>query len=369
VTGTPRSSPGVEQVTASAYTIPTDSPEADGTLAWDATTLVLVEVSAAGHTGTGWTYAPAAVARVVREQLAPTLGGRDAMAPAGAWNAMTVALRNAGRPGLGAMALSALDIALWDLAGRLADLPLPTMWGHHNGCEVPVYGSGGFTTYDTERTRAQLTGWAELGLPRVKIKIGEGRGTNEARDLRRAELTRDVVGNDVEVFVDANGAYSTAQACRVGAHLDELGVTWFEEPVTSDDPAGLGRVRDHVAADVAAGEYGWSLDYYRDLVSAVDCLQVDVTRCGGFTEWFRIVAFAAAHHLDVSGHCAPYLTVPAAAATTTFRHLEWFHDHVRIEQSLFEPTPDPVAGALVPPDAPGHGLTFRRADATRHRVA
>ncbi len=194
--------------------------------------------------------------------------------------------------------------------------PLTALWGHDSNVPVPVYGSGGFTSYEEKQTRTQLTDWLGLGLPRVKIKIGEERGTNVTRDLERTALTRQVVGDSVEVFVDANGGYTTGQACRVGANLDDLGVSWFEEPVTSDDASGLARVRDHVAADVAAGEYGWSLGYYTRLMPALDCVQVDVTRCGGYTEWFRIVALAAAHHLEVSGHCAPYATVPAAAASS-----------------------------------------------------
>jgi L-alanine-DL-glutamate epimerase-like enolase superfamily enzyme len=361
--------PIVQRVDVSAYTIPTDVPEADGTLSWDSTTLVLVRITTGDQTGTGWTYAPAAATKVVREQLAPVVIGHSALAPSVTWESMVRALRNAGRPGLGAMALSAVDIALWDLAARLLDAPLTTLWGHEVGTPVPVYGSGGFTSYSDDRTRDQLADWLQLGLPRVKIKIGEDRGTNVTRDLERAALTRQVVGDAVEVFVDANGAYTPARACRVGKQLDALGVTWFEEPVTSDDPPGLQIVRDHVAADIAAGEYGWDLGYYTGLIPVLDCVQVDVTRCGGYTEWFRVVALAAAHHLEVSGHCAPYVTVPAAGAAINFRHQEWFHDHVRIEQAFFEPTPDPVAGSLIPPRAPGHGLTFRKTDATRYRVA
>jgi L-alanine-DL-glutamate epimerase-like enolase superfamily enzyme len=356
-------------MTAAAYTVPTETPEADGTLAWSSTTLVLVHVAAGGQVGVGFTYAPAAAAKVVRDQLAPVVLGADATAPATTWQAMVTAIRNAGRPGLVSMALSAVDIALWDLAGRLRQLPLTTLWGHAPGAGVSVYGSGGFTSYDENQTEAQLAGWLDLDLPRVKIKIGEDGGSNEARDLDRALVVRELAGTGVEVFVDANGAYTTAQACRVGAVLDKLGVTWFEEPVSSDDVTGLARVRDHVGADVAAGEYGWGLDYYPQLLPAVDCVQVDVTRCGGYTEWFRIAALAAAHHVEVSGHCAPYLSVPAAAATLGFRHQEWFSDHVRIEQMFFENTPDPVAGTLVPPDAPGHGLTFKTANTNGFRVA
>ena len=138
-----------------------------------------------------------------------------------------------------------------------------------------------------------------------------------ARDLERVALVRRVGGDDVEVFVDANGGYDAQQAVRVARRLDDLGVIWFEEPVSSDDHVGLRRVRESSAADVTAGEYGDGLAYFAHLLAAdtVDCVQVDVTRCGGYTEWRRIAALAAAHGLEVSGHCAPSLHAPAAMAT------------------------------------------------------
>ena len=360
--------PLVGSVAAAAYTVPTDRPEADGTVAWDATTMVVVEARSGDAVGTGWTFGPAAAVAVVAELLAPVVEGRSALAPGSAQAAMVRAVRNAGRAGLVGMAISAVDIALWDLAARLHDLPLARCWGAEPA-PVPVYGSGGFTTYSDDELADQLTGWVEQGIGRVKIKIGEAWGRRVARDLERTALARDAVGPDVELYVDANGAYSVGQAVRVGRRLDDLGVSWFEEPVSSDDLAGLATVRAAVDADVAAGEYGYDLDTFARLAPVVDCLQIDVTRCGGYTEWLRVASVAAAHHLDVSAHCAPYLTAPVAAATPRLRHLEWFHDHVRIARELVEGYADPVDGSLMPLDAPGHGLAVRREAAERYRVA
>ena len=319
-------------------------------------------VEAGGKTGLGYTYAPDAAVPVVEGLLAGVVEGRDALAPEGANDAMARAVRNAGRPGLVAMAISAVDIALWDLAARLHGTPLHRLWGA-DPQPVEVYGSGGFTTYDEGRLRSQVEGWCELGLRRVKIKIGESWGTRVDRDLHRAALAREVAGDPTdggaELFVDANGGYSAGKAIRVGDALDDLGVTWFEEPVSSDDLPGLARVRDGIAADVTAGEYGYDLTYFQRMAPAVDCLQVDVTRCGGYTEWRRVAALADALHVPLSGHCAPYLSLPVAAVTPGLRHLEWFHDHVRIEQRLFDGCPDPTDAHLTPNDAPGHGLTLR----------
>ncbi|HEY2879095.1 enolase C-terminal domain-like protein [Nocardioides sp.] len=356
----------ITSVEASAYTIPTDRPEGDGTLTWDATTWVLVTVRVgdpALPSGLGWSYAPAPAAAVVRDLLADVVVGRSALDVRGTWEAVVRAVRNAGRPGLVSMAISAVDTALWDLEARLLGLPLHRLLGSVRD-DVPIYGSGGFTTDPEDLLREQVDGWVSQGIPRVKIKIGESWGGNARRDLERVRLVRQTVGPDVEVYVDANGGYTAQQAVRLGRSLDEHGVTWFEEPVSSDDHTGLRRVREGVTPDVAAGEYGDSLAYFAHLLAGetVDCVQVDVTRCGGYTEWLRIVALAAAYGLEVSGHCSPALHAPVAMATPNLRHLEWFEDHVRIEERFLDGFPTPEDGAIMPPDSPGHGLAVRTPD-------
>ncbi|WP_055587952.1 enolase C-terminal domain-like protein [Peterkaempfera griseoplana] len=362
----------VTAVRAAAYRIPTDAPEADGTLAWDSTTLVVAQVDAGGRQGLGYTYADAACASLVEGLLGGAVTGRDAMDTGACWEAMVRAARNLGRPGLVSCAVSAVDTALWDLKARLLGLPLCRLLGAVRP-GVPVYGSGGFTTYDETAARRQLERWTgEWGIPRVKIKIGESWGSETRRDLDRIAFARRVVGPDTELFVDANGAYGRKQAVRMAHAMADHGVTWFEEPVSSDDLDGLRQVRDRVDADVTAGEYGYDLVYFARMVEAraVDCLQVDVTRCGAVTDWLRAAAVAAAHGVEVSGHCAPALHAHAAAAVPNLRHLEYFHDHVRIESMLFDGTLDPHGGVLHPDQGrPGHGLELRHADAERFRVA
>ena len=361
----------VESVEASAYVVPTDAPEADGTIAWRSTTMVLVRVHSDGLVGTGWTYGSSACANVVDQLLAPLVVGRGPLDVGGTWSALVAALRNVGRPGIGGMALSAVDCALWDLKARLLGLPLHRLIGAVHDA-VPVYGSGGFTTYDESRLTDQLTSWTAQGIPRVKIKIAESNGTRVSRDLQRVQQAREAVGPDVELYVDANGGYTVGQAVRIAAALDELAVTWFEEPVSSDDLAGLREVRGRSRADVAAGEYGFDLSYFERMAAAgaVDCLQVDVTRCGGITELLRVVAVAAAHGLEVSGHCAPNQHAAVLAAVPNARHLEWFHDHARIEQRFFAGSLDPAGGEVRPRDnAVGTGLEWRPEAAAEFRVA
>ncbi|MFG2652625.1 enolase C-terminal domain-like protein [Streptomyces sp. NPDC048436] len=362
----------MDRVETAVYTVPTDAPEGDGTLAWDSTTLILVRAHSGDVTGLGYTYGAAATARVVDDQLGGLVTGRCAWDVPAANEAMSRAVRNAGRPGLIAGAVSAVDIALWDLKARLLDLPLARLLGG-SGREVPVYGSGGFTPYDDDQQDRQLRGWAEgQGIPRVKIKIGEAWGRAERRDLERAARARRSVGDDCELYVDANGAYSRKQAIRVAGHLRDHDVTWFEEPVSSDDLTGLGQIREATAADVTAGEYGYALPYFWQMVGAdaVDCLQADATRCGGITVWLRVAALAEAAGLQISGHCAPHVHAHAAAAVPNLRHLEWFHDHVRIEELFFGGVLDPAGGTIRPGEsgAAGHGLDFRDGAAERHRV-
>ncbi|MFP8905974.1 enolase C-terminal domain-like protein [Streptomyces atacamensis] len=363
----------VERLEVSAFTVPTDLPGGDGTLTWDSTTLVLVEAAAAGVTGLGWTYGSPATAQVVSGQLAGIVDGHDALDVPGANEAMARAVRNTGRPGIAACAISAVDTALWDLKARLLGLPLVRLLGAVRA-EVPVYGSGGFTTYDDAQLRRQLRGWTEeQAVPRVKIKIAESRGRREGRDLERIALARETVGDVAELYVDANGGYTRKQAIRIAAAFAGAGVTWLEEPVSSDDIEGLREVRDGVLADVAAGEYGYDLPYLARMAAAgaVDCLQADVTRCGGVTVWLRAAAVAESLGLEISGHCAPHLHAHAAAAVPNLRHLEWFHDHVRIEEMLFRGTLDPRGGAVRPgaSGAPGHGLELDREAAEAHRTA
>jgi len=362
----------VDGLTVSVYEIPTDQPEADGTVAWSATTMVLVEVTGGGVRGLGYTYAGVGAKPVIDGPLAGAVLGRPVLDVPGAWEAMVRAVRNLGRPGLVSCAISAVDAVLWDLKARLLELPVCRLLGVVHD-EVPIYGSGGFTTYDEATARAQLERWVgQWGIPRVKIKVGESWGSCERRDLTRIAFAREVVGADVELYVDANGGYTRKQAIRVAHAMAASDVTWFEEPVSSDDLDGLREVRDQTSPDTAAGEYGYDLVYFARMVAAqaVDCLQVDVTRCGGITDWLRAAAVAAAYNLQVSGHCAPNLHAHVAAAVPNLRHLEYFHDHVRIESMLFDGVLDPAGGVLRPDQGrPGFGLTLKRADAEPYPTA
>jgi L-alanine-DL-glutamate epimerase-like enolase superfamily enzyme len=358
----------IDRLKVSAYTVPTDFPESDGTYAWDKTTLVLVEAGAGGHTGLGYTYSLTAAAHLVESKLGHVVNGGDAFNVQSAWAAMVYEVRNIGRPGIASSAIAAVDIALWDLKARLLGVPLLSLFGAAHE-SVLAYGSGGFTSYSIEQLQRQLGGWAEQGFLSVKMKVG----THPEQDVARARAVRAAIGDKVNLFVDGNGAYSRKQALEKAAAFAGLNITWFEEPVSSDDLAGLRLIRDRAPAgmDIAAGEYGWDLPYFRHMVEtgAVDVLQADCTRCAGFTEWLRAGAVAAAHSVRYSAHTAPSLHAHVSCAVLPMYNIEYFHDHVRIEHMLFDGALTAAGGVLRPDlSRPGMGLELKRQDAEKYKV-
>lgn len=358
----------IEKIDVSTYKIPTDSPESDGTYEWKSTTLVVVEAHASNEIGLGYTYADGSTARLIHDKLAHAIQGLDALAVPLAWETMVETIRNLGRPGIGSMAISAVDAALWDLKAKLLGLPLAALLGAVRDA-APIYGSGGFTSYSLDQLQAQLRGWAEQGIGHVKMKVGR----DPLADPRRVEAARQAIGPNVELFVDANGAYSRKQALAHAEAFVEQGVCWFEEPVSSDDLAGLRLVRDRAPAgmEIAAGEYGYDLPYFRRMLEAgaVDVLQIDATRAGGITGFLQAASLAAAFELDVSAHCAPSLHAHPCCTLTHVRPLEYFHDHARIEQMLFDGAHTPEAGELrYDKSRPGIGIELKRSDAERYAM-
>jgi L-alanine-DL-glutamate epimerase-like enolase superfamily enzyme len=347
--------------------IPTDEPESDGTLEWGSTTIVVVEAHADGLTGLGYTYCDAAAGEVVSSQLAGVVEGEDVMSVRAAWLRMTAQVRNSGQPGIGFCAVSAVDQALWDLKARLFGVPLVVLLGAAHE-DVPVYGSGGFCSYSDARLCEQLGGWVAAGIPRVKMKVGR----DPDRDPVRLDAAREAIGDDTDLYVDANGAFARKEALAwAERYAASWNVKWFEEPVSSDDLEGLRLIRDEGPAglEIAAGEYAYVPADFRNLVGAVDCMQADVTRCGGITGLLSVSGVANAHSIDLSAHCAPAISAHAFCAVERRRHLEYFHDHVRIEQMVFDGVPEPVGGVLRPDRSrPGNGLSQRHDEADRFSV-
>lgn len=229
----------VERLDVEAFTIPTDAPEADGTIAWNATTMVLVHARAGGITGLGYSYTDSSVSTLIRTKLAEVVIGCDAFDPERAYVAMMQSVRNVGRDGMAASAISAVDNALWDLKARLLDVPLVALLGAVREA-VTLYGSGGFTSYSIPTLVEQLSGWVREGIRSVKMKIGR----DPAADRLRVQAARDAIGAETQLFVDANGAYDRKVALDQAQRFATQQVSWFEEPVPSDDLEGLRLLRD-----------------------------------------------------------------------------------------------------------------------------
>ncbi len=361
--------PEIEEIEATAVRIPTEAPESDGTFEWQSTTAVVVEVHAGQHSGLGLTYGPGAAAAIVDDLLAPAVRGRDPMAVPAAAAAMERAVRNAGASGVCACAIAAVDMALWDLKARRLGVPLVDLFGRARD-RVPLYGSGGFTSLSDDDLCRQLCAWVDRGFRRVKMKVGR----EPERDADRVARAREAIGGAVELMVDGNGGYTPAQAVAMAEAFARSGVTYFEEPVPSDDLEGLCWIRARAPAGmaIAAGEYGYRLGDFRRLLEsgAVDILQADVTRCQGPTGFLAADVLCQAWRVPLSAHCAPALHAHVAAAARSLIHVESFRDHERIEGMLLAGLPREEDGYLViDRSRPGHGLSLRRGALARLAAA
>ncbi|MEO9223853.1 MAG: enolase C-terminal domain-like protein [Acidimicrobiales bacterium] len=355
----------IDSIRTLTFTVPTDAPESDGTLAWEATTAVVVEIDAGEQTAIGWSYTAAGAAAVVEETLVDAVCGMSVLDTRAVYERMHREIRNFGTHGIAMAALSAVDLAVWDAKARVLGVPLAALVGQARD-GVRVYGSGGFTSYDDDRLRQQVTGWVDDGIDMVKVKVGR----DPSVDSHRVDVVRNAIGDDTALFVDANGAYSVSEATGWAQRFADSGVTWLEEPVTSENLSGLATIRDRAPStlDIAAGEYGDSRWVFDAMVGAgsVDVLQIDATRCGGITGFLDAAAIAAAHGIPVSAHCAPTMHLAPACAAPGLRHIEWFWDHTRLEPMLFDGVPEPVDGILRPDlSVAGNGLSIKWPEA-RH---
>jgi L-alanine-DL-glutamate epimerase-like enolase superfamily enzyme len=358
----------IKDLKVSAYKIPTATPEADGTIEWDSTTLVLVEIHAANKNGIGYTYANEAAAIVIDKVLKKIIVDANALDIPSLNTKMIAAIRNDGQTGIAMMAVSAVDNALWDLKAKLFDVPLCNLLGKAKESML-IYGSGGFTSYNKKQLQQQLSGWVDEGIQYVKIKIG----TEPQKDVERVKEARDAISDKAKLFVDANGAYTVKQAIEKSFQFAAYNISWFEEPVTSDNVEGLQFIREHVqpGVNIAAGEYGYNLPYFYHMLkaNAVDILQADATRCGGITHFLKAASLAEAQQIPFSSHCAPALHLHAAISLNNFFIAEYFYDHARIENMLFDGVMQSKDGSIYPDvSRPGMGIEFKYSDAEKYKI-
>lgn len=352
----------------SAYVIPSIAPESDGTLEWDHTTLILVEIYAAGQTGIGYTYGDTVIAHFIHNKLRRFIEQQDPMHIPGLWESMVKSIRNEGACGIAMMAVSAVDNALWDLKSKILNIPLASLLGAARA-SVPVYASGAFTSCSVNQLRIYMSDCLDKGFSQMKMKIGRDR----ENDLNRVKAARETIGEHAELFVDANGAYDTRTALRLAAAFVDCGVTWLEEPLPSEYPEALAFIRNHCPPqiNIVAGEYGYSLPYFKALLQqgSVDVVQADATRCGGISGFLKAGILAEVRGIPFSFHCAPAQHLHVAMALNSFYIGEYFQDHARIEQMLFDDVAVPVAGELsIDKSRPGAGIEFKHQDAEQYKI-
>lgn len=359
----------IEEPAVTVYTIPTDGVESDGTLEWSSTTMIVVRVHSGDVEGLGYTYGNAAIGRVIVSTLGPVICGRSPMDVPALQRDMVARVRNEGQSGLAMMAVSAVDIALWDLKAKLLAIPLFQLLGQTRE-SIAIYGSGGFTSYSDKQLYTQLQGWADEGLTAVKIKVGR----DNAADVSRVSVAREAIGKEVKLYVDANGAYTVNDALRQAERFSIYGADWLEEPVPATALEELRFIRERVPPGmrIVAGEYGYQLNDFRALLEAraVDVLQADATRCGGITGFLKVGYLAEAFRIPLSSHCAPSAHLHAALSLASFSEAEYFHDHVLIEKQFFDGVAIPREGMLYPDaNRSGHGLALRETEAAPFKVA
>lgn len=358
----------IEHAKVNVFKVPTDLPESDGTLEWNSTTMVLVELNAGKISALGYSYTHECVAQLIRDKLFPLVRGGDAMDIRGNWEKMNAAVRNFGRRGIAVTAISAVEIALWDLKAKILSLPLMKLLGAVRE-KIPVYGSGGFTSYSDKQLREQFENWVSEGISMVKMKIGRKPDADETR----VKSARKAIGKDTQLFVDANGAFTPKQAVGFGENFSEYNVSWFEEPVSGDDLSGLRFVRDHAPPqmEISAGEYNYDLLQARQMLEAksVDVLQADATRCG-ITGFLQTAELCEAFQNPLSSHTAPAIHAHLCCAAPRARHAEYFHDHVRIEQMFFDGATTKHQNGFLQPDLSqtGLGLEFKKLDAAKFQI-
>lgn len=321
----------------------------------------------AGLTGLGYSLAfggggGEAIQVYLETRLKPLLLGEDALFVGRLWERMFRADRGLKRQGIAAYALSALDIGLWDIAGKAAQLPLYKLWGAVTD-RVPAYGSGGWASYSVDDLVAEAQRYAARGCRYYKMKIHH---PDPRVNRRRVEAVRKALGDDVRLMVDVNQKLDVLGNIRQAALLEDLDLVWYEEPVLADDIAACAEVAAAIRIPVATGENGYSRYEFRELIErrAARYLMPDVCRANGFTETLRVAGLASAHSVLVSPHVVHELSLQVVGAIDNGFLVEWID---WTPADLFDGMPECEDGQFRVPDRPGHGISLASGALDKYR--
>lgn len=313
-----------------------------------------------GLEGIGLTYHEVggeATRELILRNMAPKLIGRDPLETEAIWQEFFHYLRGVGRKGLMYGALSAVDIALWDLKGKIVDLPLYRLLGG-NRTKIPVYASGGWTSFSDDQLVDEMKGMVAQGYKAVKFKVGVEGGTNPRRDVERVRKVREALGPTIDILVDANNCFDAATGVQLANRIREYDIFLFEEPVFADDIPGLAKFKRGTDIPLGTGEHEYTKFGVRDLLlhDAVDIVQVDGARVGGYTEMLKAAALTQAWNVKFAPHAMENIHLNLAGAVPNTLFLERLIMFEEITARTFRNAPVPVDGFMEIPDLPGLGL-------------
>ena len=313
-----------------------------------------------GLDGFGMTFGEP-IAQYIIDNLVEEVVGKDALANEDIWNDMFRQIRSSGRKGAALLGMSAIDIAIWDLRGKILGQPIYKLLGGTNR-KILCYASVGFLSMAEDEVVEKSLDLISEGYKILKIKVGYDNGQNVKADAARIEKVRKAIGNDIEIIVDANGIYDCQSAIRFIRATADLDICLFEEPVHADDLLGLRRIRDTALVPIASGENEYTKYGCRDmlLAEAVDVMQFDITRVGGFTEFNKVSAMAQAWNLKIAPHFWPQFSAHLLSPAPHGLYLEVFPNEkgVRPGGSCIVDQPPVIDGYYEIPDKPGLGLEF-----------
>ena len=294
---------------------------------------------------------------LIEKNIAPRLIGKDPFETEVIWQDMFQYLRGVGRKGLMFCALSAVDIALWDLKGKIIDMPLYRLFGG-NQTEIPVYGSGGWTSYDDDELVEEMKQIVASGYKHIKFKVGYEGGKNPRRDLERVRKVREAVGPEIGIMLDANNCWDAATGARFANQVKDYDIMFLEEPVFADDIPGLRKYKQSTDLPLATGEHEYTKWGARDLIlnNAADIVQLDGTRAGGFTEMLKVAALTQAWNLKFAPHAMENIHIHLVSACPNALFLERLIMFEEITRNIYIDAPEPVNGIMTIPDLPGLGL-------------
>ena len=347
----------IERIETAYYRLPLEPMGDAGHGAIDTEELITLKLHADGLVGHGYSYTIGRGGRAVRSlidnDIAPLLEGQDAEDIRGLWDLMWQRLLYVGRGGLASFAIAAVDVALWDLRGVREERPLYALVGAE-AREIPAYGSGVDLPKDLDGLLRQTEGFMERGFPGVKVKIGR---PNFAEDEERVAAVRNLVGDDVDLMVDANMAWTTEEALERGRRLERFDLYWYEEPTIPEDVPGHARLARELEVPIAIGESLHSPHEYRRYVDegAVHVLQIDPITNGGITASLEALKMADAAGLSTSSHYTDELSAHLLCASNDPVYLE---KHAFALDPYLEEPQQVVNGHVRPTETPGTGLRF-----------